>query len=201
MNADKANIRLRIREQRKDLVPAWVRQTSDRIQGLVQDLEEWRAANQVCCYLAVPGEVQTEGLLKACWKLKKRVCVPAFRKAPGRYDLAWYDGGDLAVGYGSVPEPAEPRWIENLVPDEADSSGRRGESVDLVIVPGLAFDRSGARLGHGRGHYDRLLRIGALKRAFKLGLAFEFQMLDAVPVDIHDVRMDAVVTEKTVYRR
>jgi 5-formyltetrahydrofolate cyclo-ligase len=68
--------------------------------------------------------------------------------------------------------------------------------VDLALVPGLAFDASGRRLGHGGGHFDRLLARTAGLRA---GVAFEVQMVRRVPVDAHDVNMDAVITDKRKY--
>ena len=203
-------IRQRIRERRKRLSPAWIRQTSTKTQRLVQNLDEWKNANRICCYLALPREVQTQLLIKASWNAGKRVCVPAFRKTDGHYDLAWLRQDEtLTTGYGSVPEPAEPDWVaarrsKIRCSEEHAKSGtwrKEQDSVDLVIIPGVAFDRSGGRLGHGRGHYDRLLMLKVLAGAFKLGIAFEFQLLDEVPAEAHDIQMDAVVTEKNVYRK
>ncbi len=192
----KETIRVSIQEQRNKLAPEWILKISDQIQGRVLELDEWKAANQVCCYLALPCEVQTGRLVKTAWNAEKKVCVPVFRKENGCYDLAWLNEAEhLTVGYGHVPEPSEPSWI-NDAPGPVEQS-----KVDLVVTPGVAFGRSGARIGHGRGHYDRLLVLKALKGAIKLGLAFEFQMLNQTPSQGHDVRMDAVVTEKNVYRR
>jgi len=73
--------------------------------------------------------------------------------------------------------------------------------VDLVVTPGLAFDSSGGRLGHGGGHYDRLLAGTTMQQAFKVGLALECQMVERVPMNARDIRLDAVVTERAVYRR
>ena len=70
------------------------------------------------------------------------------------------------------------------------------ESFDLVIVPGVAFDRQGGRLGYGKGYYDRFLDQS---HAFRLALAFDFQLLETVPTEIHDVPMDGILTENGFY--
>ena len=195
-------IRQRIRQMRDALSSAWIGQASEKIQSRAKNLNEWKKANNVCCYLSVPGEVQTQLLIQAGWTAGKRICVPAFRKASGHYDLAWLREGEKFVsGYGHVPEPIEPDWLEaqrRVIRDaEIDAESC---AVDLVIIPGVAFDSSGARIGRGKGHYDRLLRMDIFNSAFKLGLSFEFQLMDEMPVEAHDVRMDAVVTEENVYR-
>jgi 5-formyltetrahydrofolate cyclo-ligase len=185
----KDTIRQRIRARRRRLAPAFIRTASARIQRAVLGLPEWQASRSVCLYLALPGEVQTGQLLRACWKSGKRVLVPALRPACRRYALAQLRPDEpLRAGRWNVPEPARPRWMP---------SGK----ADCVVVPGLAFDRRGGRLGHGGGHYDRLLVGAALRRAFKAGLALECQVTARVPMQKRDIRMDAVVTEKAIYRR
>ncbi len=73
------------------------------------------------------------------------------------------------------------------------------KDLDLIIAPGLAFDRRGGRLGYGKGYYDKLLRQ-VRGDATKLAVGFECQLFAEVPVLPHDVRMDIIVTEKAVYR-
>lgn len=190
MNGEKTRIRDRIRELRRHLAPEWIAEAGAEAQSLLRDRQEWKAAQRVCSYLALPYEVQTGALVKDCWKSGKQLLVPAFRKEKSRYEPALYAGGALLSGYGGVPEPEEPVWIEN---------GSPARAIDLAVVPGMAFDRRGGRVGHGRGHYDRLLSLNTMRSSFKLGLAFEFQLVDEAPCDAHDVRMDAVVTELNVY--
>lgn len=179
--------RLEARARRAQLKPedvaAWSQQIAERVQGL----KEFRRAKVAALYLALPGEVQTASLLTACHRLGQRVCVPAFDNRAGRYRLAWLTANDiLTVGRLEVPEPLEPVWVAQ--PD----------TVDVALVPGLAFDVSGRRLGHGRGWMDRLLEGLS---AYKIGLAFTAQLVTAVPRLAHDVLMDAVVTENKVYLR
>jgi 5-formyltetrahydrofolate cyclo-ligase len=185
----KESIRTTMRARRAALTPLHIQQASTRIQRAVMKLPEWAAARRVCVYLALPTEAQTWALLAACWKTGKQVWVPAYRKKVLRYTLARLRPDDpVAAGHWAVPEPTHPRWA---VPAR----------VDLVVTPGLAFDRTGDRLGHGRGHYDRLLAGAALQKAFKVGLALECQMVARVPMNARDIRLDAVVTERAVYRR
>ena len=190
----KKSIRIKMRKRRAALTPSGIRQASARIQRAVMKLPEWAAARRVCVYLALPAEVQTRRLLAACWKTGKQVLVPAYRKNYSRYELARLRPDDpVKNGHWAVPEPAHPRWA---TPDRVTRS-----HVDLVVTPGLAFDRNGGRVGHGCGYYDRLLAGKALKQAFKVGLTLECQMVASVPMNAQDIRMDMVVTERAAYRR
>jgi 5-formyltetrahydrofolate cyclo-ligase len=74
------------------------------------------------------------------------------------------------------------------------------ETVDLAVVPGIAFDLRGGRLGHGGGHIDRMLGADALRGPFAAGLAFECQIFECLPMGIHDRPMQAVVTETRTIR-
>lgn len=184
----KESIRTKIRAQRATLTPLRIRQASAKIQRAVIQLPEWAAARRVCVYLALPGEAQTRRLLMACWKTGKQVLVPAYQQTFRRYDLARLRPGDrVTAGHWAVPEPTHPRWAMPA-------------HVDLVVTPGLAFDRSGGRLGHGGGHYDRLLAGMAMQHAFKVGLALECQLVARIPMNARDICLDAVVTERAVYR-
>jgi 5-formyltetrahydrofolate cyclo-ligase len=97
-----------------------------------------------------------------------------------------------------------PRTLGILEPkaDLRAQDGRRVavEEIDLFVIPGLAFDQEGGRLGYGKGYFDRLLKH-ARPDALLAAVAFECQLFDAVPVLPHDVRVDAIVTESNVYRR
>lgn len=169
------------------LSPAEVAARSAEIAARVQSMAAFSRAKMVACYLALPQEVQTTPLLVACRCRGQRVCVPAFDDRAGCYRLAWLTVNDvLSAGRWQVPEPGEPVWIE------------QPGDVDVVVVPGLAFDPNGRRLGHGGGGFDRLLEK---LQAYKIGLAFAAQMVAAVPVEAHDMPMDAVVTESEIYLR
>lgn len=186
----KESIRDEMRRCRENLPAEKVRRDSAAAQARLARLPEWAASRAVCCYLAAPGETQTARLLADCRRHGRRICVPAFCRRRRAYFPAWLlPDSALAPGYGGIAEPQVPQWVPE------------GERVDLAVAPGLAFDPAGMRLGHGGGHYDRLLALPVLRGAFKVGLAFEMQVVKALPGCPWDVAMDAVVTELGVYRK
>jgi len=183
----KEEIRQFVGKKRGMLKFDWVQEKSDQAARKLMALPQFMKAEVVCCYITLPGEVMTEMIVEKCWKDGKKVCVPAYRGETKHYDLACFEkNARLAEGLYGVPEPAEAGWVSFA-------------KVDFVVVPGLAFDPSGGRVGHGGGYYDRILG-GMRKKVFKAGLCFEFQVLDGVPMNAGDVRMDAVVTEKRVIK-
>lgn len=175
-------MRDRMRSLRRELGADWIAAASAQIRKTVEALPEFASARSVACYLALPHEVQTKELVERCWRDGKKVCVPAARGKG--YVLAWLaQGGATKQGRFGIPEPAR---IRTALPGE----------VDLIVVPAVAFDAAGRRLGHGGGHYDRLL---AACRGLKVGVAFEAQVVEDVPCGPRDVGVDLVVTERNVY--
>lgn len=185
---NKAEIRRQVQAKRKTLDPLWIAEKSGLIQNRIAGLPEFRKARVVCCYLAMPHEVNTGEIIAACWKQEKTVCVPAFNADLAAYELAAFER-DTSVGKGpaNVPEPAEKNWVGI-------------ERVELILAPGLAFDRFGGRVGHGAGYYDRIMGDGRAASIPKAGLAFEFQLFDNIPMEQHDVWLDMVITENRVIR-
>jgi 5-formyltetrahydrofolate cyclo-ligase len=183
MNAKEAardQTRLRLAK----LDPDWILATSRTVQDRVIALPEFKKAAVVGCYISLPSEVQTGAIIAACRKAGKKVCVPASRPKKKDYAMCWYNAGETTiVGPWGIAEPRNREFASS--------------EIDLMIVPCLAFDPHGRRLGHGGGHFDRLL---AGLSSTNICLAFEVQKLTAAPYDEHDVDVDIVVTEKTVYR-
>lgn len=170
---------------RNKLAFEWMAGASVRAQERVLALPEFQAARTVALYRARPREVATDRLLAMCRAAKKDVLLPAWAKDRDAYGLArWQEGAPLRNGHYGIEEPLELQWVP-------------GAAVDFIVVTALSFDLYGFRLGHGGGHFDRLL---AESSGFKLCLAFECQKVTAVPTESHDVPVDAVITEKAVYR-
>ena len=188
MPADKTNkkkvIRERIRSLRCGFDSVWIEQASPLVTGKVLALPQFESARVVSCYLSLPHEVQTQDLIERCWQSGKRVCVPSLEKTSRDYELAWLEAGEETTR-GPV-KIRQPKKIRRAQPAD----------VDLMIVPAMAFDRRGNRLGHGYGHYDRLM---AKCPGYKIGLVFEVQIVDEVPVEAQDVSVDIVVTERNLY--
>lgn len=159
-------------------------------------LPEYAAAGTVMWYLDVRSEVRTRHQVGAALEGGKRIVVPyctVDEQGSNRLGLWRLAGMDeLVVGKWKILEPPRQRWGEpgkEAQPDE----------LDLVMVPGVGFDRDGARMGNGQGYYDRLLHQVRLDAPL-VALAFECQIFPELPVGPHDISMDKVVTEQAVYR-
>ena len=153
-------------------------------------LPEYVRAHTVMYYVDVRSEVRTRHYLPTALTQGKRIVVPyCVNGELELFHLQYID--ELAVGMYKILEP------------KAELRGLRGKRVEvgdleLVIVPGVAFDREGGRTGHGFGYYDKLLNR-ARPDAPLIALAFECQLFPRIPMQTHDVFMDKIVTEEAVY--
>jgi 5-formyltetrahydrofolate cyclo-ligase len=160
------------------------------------DLPEYQRAKTVLWYLDCRSELRTKHVFPMALASGKRIVVPyctVDEVGANKLGLWWLQSMDeLVVGKWKILEPPRERWREagkEILPEE----------LDLVVVPGVAFSRTGGRMGNGQGYYDRLL--GKIRPDCPLiGLCYECQIFDDLVVSSHDVFMDQVVTEKTVYR-
>ena len=155
-------------------------------------LSEYTAAKTVLFYVDVRAEVRTRFYLPTALMHGKKVVVPWCNDA-GELELFWLrDMADLAVGMYKILEPkAELRNLPDRIVDVRE--------LDLIMVPGVAFDADGARMGHGKGYYDKLLQH-ARPDCPLVALAFECQMFPMIPMQVHDIFMDKVITESAVYQ-
>lgn len=137
----------------------------------------FRAASTVLLYHSLKDEVDTHEFIRK-WSRKKRILLPVV--VGDDLELRIYTGpDDMAIGAYGIEEP-----IGELFTDYA--------AIDFIAVPGVAFDRSGNRLGRGKGYYDRLLP--RIPSAYKAGICFPFQLVEEVPAEAFDIRMDEVIT-------
>ena len=160
------------------------RRRSQAIRRNVFRLAVFRRATLIGCFVALPYEVQTWRMIQQMLARGKRVAVPVagVRSKRLRFAEIRDPARELVPGPWGVlePPPGTRRWV-------------RVRDVELFLVPGLAFDRAGRRLGHGQGYFDRLL--GRLpKRIPTVGLAFRFQLLERLPTASHDRPVHLVVT-------
>lgn len=151
----------------------------------------YREAERLLCYVAIDGEVQTRPILEKALRDGKKVFIPVVTDKNRRHMVAARikdPQKDLSHrGHYGIPHPLKLSAQEISL-----------EKMDLVIVPGVAFDGQGVRLGRGLGYFDRFLsRIPA--SIPRIGLAYECQMAGKVPARPHDERMQMVVTEKRSY--
>lgn len=154
-------------------------------------LPEYAAARTVMYYIDVRTEVRTRQHLPQALDSGKRIVVPYC--VDGLLELFHLENMDeLEIGMYRILEPRN---------DLRDIKSKHVpvEELDLVMVPGVAFDRSGARMGHGKGYYDKLLEHARADTPL-VALAFECQLFPEIPTQEHDVFMDKIVTEREVYR-
>jgi 5-formyltetrahydrofolate cyclo-ligase len=154
-------------------------------------LPEYAVARTVMFYVDVRTEVRTRDYLAIALTHGKKIVVP-WCNDQGELELFWLQGmDDLSIGMYKILEPKpELRHLpERQVPVT---------DLDLVMVPGVAFTREGARMGHGKGYYDKLLEH-ARADAPLVALAFECQFFPDIPTQEHDVFMDKIISESAVY--
>ncbi len=179
--------------QRRDAVPAELRiEHGQAILARLSATEAFQSAGVVMAYCGVGSEIDTRPLLRAALRGGKTLALPKVNRAAGILDIfAVRDlDADLESGVWGIREP-NPGTCARVAPAE----------LDVILVPGIAFDLEGGRIGYGEGFYDRFLRAchDAGSRPVTVAAAFSFQLLDAVPMERHDVRIDAIATETGYY--
>ena len=152
-------------------------------------LEAWQAAAEIFCYCAVRSELDTRLLLEDAWSRGVRLLLPrCVPDQPGVMDLACAcTAAELRPGAFNIPEP-----------DPARCPAAGACTPDVAVLPGVAFDRAGHRLGYGGGYYDRLLANGRVQPGLRVGLCFSVQLVDALPADPWDAPVHVIVTESEV---
>jgi len=155
----------------------------------------YQSAKTVMWYSHCRSEVRTQAALQRELATDKRIAIPYCTKdklGHNKLGLWWLeDFAELVPGMWGILEPSTQRWGEpgkEIAP----------EQLDCIMVPGVAFDRNGGRLGNGAGYYDRLLK-DVRADAVLIGVCFESQLVEQVVMEADDVAMDVVITEKTLY--
>lgn len=182
----KRHLRARIREQKLLWSPEEEAVRSACIRAHLLALPELQQAQNIFCYVSIAGEPDTKELIEALLRAGKQVSVPKCL-GEGRMEARRIRSLDVlrpTAPFG-IPEPA------------GDAPLQAPEEIDFVLVPGLAFDLRGGRLGKGAGYYDRYLPH---VRGFKCGVCFHDGLVEQVPISAHDIRMDLVLSEQGVHR-
>ncbi|MFH0963497.1 MAG: 5-formyltetrahydrofolate cyclo-ligase [Planctomycetota bacterium] len=185
---EKEEARERARKALEKMNEAQRARASAAIAGRVTALPEFRSARTVMVFLPLAGEVDTRPIAQAAISAGKRVASPKvsrrLRTMEARVvrDLEQ----DVAPGHYGISEPVTTEVVE---PGE----------IDFVLVPGLAFDRRGRRVGRGAGYYDRYLGSDDF-RGHRCAVAFACQVLRRVPADKTDIPVDCIVTERDIVR-
>ena len=172
---EKKELRAQIKALKKQHSKEQLMEQSERIMAKLEHHPDFIKADKIMLYSALPDEVQTQAFLEK-WHLKKNIILPTV-VGDDIIPVAYSANTSFAVGDFNILEPQNEPY--------------RGD-FDLIVVPGVAFDRNGNRLGRGRGYYDRFLsqHLG-VKR---IGICFDFQLVDEVPAEPFDIRMDEVIS-------
>lgn len=189
LNNPKSELRTRIKSIVEALDEQARHEASVRACRRAADLEEFQHANVIMLYMPLPGEVDLTSLALRCFQSGKTVCVPRvdwIRRDMSPVEALSFDDRVMDVDEHGVRVPRDQRPIDPSL-------------IDLAVVPGLAFDATGHRLGRGGGYYDRFLRR-LHPKALLVGLAFDMQIVDEVPVNDRDVPVDVVATDRRTIR-
>ena len=188
---DKNAIRKRIRNEKKH-------HSEDELQELSRDIckrilqhPKVESARMLLLYWALPDEVRTEELVQTLVDMGKEVLLPRVISDTEMTIHRFTSINDFQKGAYGILEPTGERVGIEVLKDAARDAKASGEDC-VAIVPGMAFDRCGHRLGRGKGYYDRFLRSVACM--YKIGVCYPFQMIDNVPSVEHDVVMNEVIT-------
>lgn len=189
MNTNTQNAKLALRKQmkskRKEMQKHHVDELSKQIQMKAMILKDFNVANTIFVYLHSGNEPKTDTIINSALSYGKEIYVPIVRNNQEMKAQRYLADTPLTGNVHGILEP---------VYDESQCIAP--ENIDLIILPGLAFDACGHRLGRGMGYYDAFL---AKADAYCVALAYEWQIQDNIPCDAHDVSMDAIITEKNIY--
>jgi 5-formyltetrahydrofolate cyclo-ligase len=183
INHAKTQLREKLKALRSQFDPSLAETASLGVWNVLQHCAEYKKATGIGAFASLPGEINTYPLLEGVLKSEKKLYLPRVAKEKDHFEF--YPVSDLkslVPGLFGIREPTGPHpasW----------------EELDLVLVPGLAFDHQGNRLGFGKGYYDRALPH-LRKNALSVGLAFSFQILEKVPVESNDIPMKALLSER-----
>lgn len=167
-------------KERKHNVPAEILlQESERIMHKLTEHPRFAAAQTVLIYCALPDEPRTQTLLEN-YLGTKRLLLPVVDGE--NMHIKAYRGTDmLCKGAFGIDEPA------GICFDDYSE-------IDIAVIPGVAFDMSGGRLGRGRGYYDRFFSKPELSGLYKIGVCFSFQFVEFVPTESWDIKMNEIIT-------
>lgn len=184
----KSDVRRQVEKKRAGLDPLRHKEFSIKISRRLFALEEYLKASNIFIYYPYRSEIDTRIIINRSLEDDKNIILP---RVSGKSLELFYVKDmvhDLQEGSFGIMEPIPKKAVLARISD-----------IDLAIVPGLAFDKSLNRIGYGGGFYDRVLeRIK--KDTPRIALCFELQMIEDVPIDTHDKKVDIIITEKGIYR-
>lgn len=177
---DKRSLRELIKEKRRHFSQQKLGEMSSCICHTLLADDMLRKAEVVLMYYPLPSEVDVTPVIRELSGKGKVVLLPKVVSDTDMTIHKYEDENSLCVGAFNIMEPVGEEYMDY-------------DSIDVVIVPGMAFDIRGNRLGKGKGYYDRF--FSRVRNIYKIGVCFPYQMVDDVPCDEHDIRMDKVICD------
>lgn len=190
---DKHEIRKRMKSLRSMLLDSEKLDFAESVFAQLESTPAFMVANHILMYHSLPDELPTRRFL-AKWKDRKKFYLPRVNGV--NLEILPYEESRVELGAFQIEEPTGNDCVNC-------------SDIEVIVVPGVAYDRNGNRLGRGKGFYDRLLEN---YKGYKIGVGYPFQVLESLPVDEHDVKMDMVISSdecivlrgdkiiKTIYR-
>lgn len=175
----KKHLRQQIKARKSQLPAEILIRDSALIMHRLRNHPRFLSARTVLLFSSLPDEPSTLSVLVSCLN-DKRLLLPVV-KDDDMYVKEFRGIADLSGGAFGIAEPSGPYFLSY-------------SEIDLVVVPGVAFDHTGRRLGRGRGYYDRFLAQPEFGQTYKIGVCFPFQLVDTVPAEPWDVQMDEVIS-------
>ena len=175
IDEEKKRIRFDIKHLKESLTVNEKEKAAEQVFGKIEAFPEFKAAKTVMIYWASPDELPTQNFIKK-WKDEKLIILPAVKGRKLRLKRYTSEANMVQHKLG-IWEPDLTENFEGI--------------IDLAIVPGVAYDLKKNRLGRGKGYYDRFFKR---KKTLKIGVGFDFQIIDLVPVNSHDKRLDRIIT-------
>ncbi len=175
---EKREIRRKIKALRTMLTEMEKRRAAQEVFDRLEQTAAFLLADRILMYHSLPDELYTHEFLSK-WASRKHFFLPRVNGVD--LEILPYEESRLELGSFHIEEPTGDNTVD---PSE----------IELIVVPAVAYDRKGNRLGRGKGFYDRLLKS---TKATKIGVGYEFQLYDELPTEPHDVGMDMVITQST----
>lgn len=179
----KDNIRSLIKEKRNALTEEEKRVKDEKIFTKIINSDYYKNSNVIFVYVSFKGEVDTHKLIKYSLNIGKTICVPkVISKKEGMEAIIINSFDELNPGKYNILEPKDScKKIDT-------------NRIELILMPGVAFDKNGGRIGYGGGFYDRFLNKIDSKIP-KIALAYDFQILKSIPCEEHDIKVDGIITD------
>jgi len=184
MMNEKQLIRKKVATHKQSLSNETKAYLSQKVCFALSQTEVFQKARCVALYYSMDDEVQTVELINE-WYERKNLVLPTI--SGKNMNFHTYTGmGNTSIGALGITEPVNTKQIQP-------------EEIDLIIVPGVAFDHKGNRIGRGKGFYDRFL--SKINNTTTIGICFGFQLMERIPAENHDIKMDMVITEDVIVSR